>query len=102
MLDRESMVWAWPFERLLEVVRGTLGRLPTPFAFGSGHERALTPLLILLLVGAFEAPLPVSSSRFVLPLRRSKIAPTASSPEAWLMAMLRSSLVVHIPLHPSL
>ena len=45
------MVRAWPFEQLLEVVRGTLGGLPTPFAVGSGHERALMPLLVLLFVG---------------------------------------------------
>ena len=43
------MVWAWPFEQLLEVVRGTLSGLPTPLAVGGGHEQALTPLLVLLL-----------------------------------------------------
>ena len=52
MLDGEGMVRAWPFEQLLEVVRGTLGGLSTPLAVGSGHERALAPLLVLLLVGA--------------------------------------------------
>ena len=52
MLDGEGMVWAWPFEQLLEVVWGTLGELLTPLAVGSGHERALAPLLVLLLVGA--------------------------------------------------
>ena len=51
MLDGESMVRAWPFEQLLKVVRGTLGGLLTPLAVGSGHKRALTPLLVLLLVG---------------------------------------------------
>jgi len=45
------MVRAWPFEQLLEVVRGTLGGLPTPLAVSIGHERALTPLLVLLLAG---------------------------------------------------
>ena len=45
------MVRACPFEQLLEVVRGTLDRLLTPFAVGGGHERALTPLLVLLLDG---------------------------------------------------
>ena len=34
------------------MVRGTLGGLPTPLAVGSGDERALAPLLVLLLVGA--------------------------------------------------
>ena len=51
MLDGESMVRAWPFEQLLEVVWGTLGGLLTPLAVGSGHERALVPLLVLLFVG---------------------------------------------------
>ena len=46
------MVWVWLFEQLLKVVRGTLGRLLTLLAVGSGHERALVPLLVLLLVGA--------------------------------------------------
>ena len=45
------MVQAWPFEWLLKVVRGTLDGLLTPVAVGSGHERALAPLLVLLLVG---------------------------------------------------
>ena len=51
------MVRALPFEQPLEVVRGTLGWLPTPFAVGSGHERALAPLPVFLLAatigGAF-------------------------------------------------
>ena len=38
-------------------MRGTLGGLPTPLAVGGGHERALVPLLVLLLTrmvgGAF-------------------------------------------------
>ena len=46
------MVRAWPFEKLLEVIQSTLGGLSTPLAVGSGHERALTPLLVLLLIGA--------------------------------------------------
>ena len=43
------MVRAWPFEQLLEVVRGTLSGLLTPLVVGSGHEQALMPLLVLLL-----------------------------------------------------
>ena len=43
------MVWAWPFEQLLEVVQGTLGGLLTRLAVGGGHERALVSLLVLLL-----------------------------------------------------
>ena len=46
------MVRAWPFEQLLKVVQGTLGGLLTPLAVGSRHDRALVPLLVLLLVGA--------------------------------------------------
>ena len=45
------MVQAWPFEQLLEVVRGTHDGLSTPLVVGGGHERALMPLLVLLLVG---------------------------------------------------
>ena len=45
------MVQAWPFEQLLEVVWGTLSGLSTPLAVGGGHERALVPLLVLLLDG---------------------------------------------------
>ena len=51
MLDGDGMVRAWTFEQLLEVVRGTLGGLSTPLMVGGGHERALTPLLVLLLAG---------------------------------------------------
>ena len=49
MLDGEGMVWAWPFEQLLKVVRGNLGRLSTRLAVGGGHERALMSLLVLLV-----------------------------------------------------
>ena len=52
MFDGESIVWAWPFEQLLKVVWGTLGGLSTPLAVGSGHERALALLLVLLLIRA--------------------------------------------------
>ena len=45
------MFRAWPSEQLLEVVRGTLSGLPTPFAISGGHEPALVPLLVLLLAG---------------------------------------------------
>ena len=45
------MVQAWPFEQLLKVVSGTLYGLLTPLVVGGGHERALAPLLVLLLVG---------------------------------------------------
>lgn len=50
----------------------------------------------------FEAPLSVSSSLLALPLEWSKITPTTSSPDAWLVAISRSSLVVWRPLCPRL
>ena len=52
MLDRESMVRAWPLEYLLKVVWGTLSGLLTPLMIGSGHGQALMQLLVLLVVGA--------------------------------------------------
>ena len=52
MLDGKGKVHAWPFEQLLEVVQGTLGGLLTPIAVDGGHERALTPPLVLLLAGS--------------------------------------------------
>ena len=58
--------------------------------------------LFFFLLGRLEAPSPVSVSHFALPLRRSKIAPTTSLPEAWLVVMLRSSLVGRRPLRRSL
>ena len=51
MHDGESMVRAWPFEQLLEVVWGTLRGPPTTSTIAGGHERALASLLVLLLVG---------------------------------------------------
>ena len=57
--------------------------------------------LFFLLVEQLEAPSLAPSSRLALPSERSKIALTASSPEAWLVAMSRSSLVVRGPLRPA-
>ena len=54
MLDRESMVRAWPNEQLLEVVWGTLSGLLTPLVVSGGHEQALAPLLVLLLGGTIR------------------------------------------------
>ena len=84
------------------MVWGTLGRLPTPLVVGSGHERALTPLLVLLLVGAVGGAFTGVLVWLCLAFGAVKIASTASSPEAWLVAMSRSSLVVCGPLHHSL
>ena len=65
-------------------------------------ESSCRCFLVFLLAKRLETPSPVPSSRLALPSRQSKIAPTASSPKAWLVAMSRSYLVVHRPLHPSL
>jgi len=48
VLDGEGMVWAWPLEQLVKVIRGALDRRSTSFLLGGGHERALAPLLVLL------------------------------------------------------
>ena len=96
------MVQAKPFEQFLEVVWGTLHRLLTPLRLVEATSEPLCSCLFFFLLGWLEVPSPVSSSRFALPLRWLKIALTAFSLEAWLVAMLRSSLVIHGPLHPSL
>ena len=77
MLDGERMVLAWPFEQLLEVVWGTLGGLLTPLMVGSGHERALAPLLVLL-VGAVGGAFTSVVVPLCLALGWSKITPTTS------------------------
>ena len=51
MLGWEGVVWAWPLEHFLEVVRSALRGLPTTPAVYDGHKRALGPLLFLLLGG---------------------------------------------------
>ena len=42
------MVWAWPLEHFLKVVRSILHGLPATLAVGSGHERVIAPLLLVL------------------------------------------------------
>ena len=63
-----------------------------------GYEQALAPLLVLLLGrmigGTFVGVL--------VPLRLALGTIKNHIAEAWLVAMLRSSLVVHEPLRPSL
>ena len=51
MLGRESMVWAWPLEHFFEVVWSALRGLPATLAVGSGHERVVAPLLLILSFG---------------------------------------------------
>ena len=51
MLGPESMVWAWPLEHFLKVVRSALHGLPATLAVGYGHERVVAPLLLILSFG---------------------------------------------------
>ena len=51
MLGQESMVWAQPLEHFFEVVRSALHGLSTTLVVGSGHERVLTSLLLILSFG---------------------------------------------------
>ena len=76
------------------MVRGTLGGLSTPLTIGGGHERAIVPLLVLLLIGTV-------GGTFTGVLILFCLAFEAVSPEVCLVAMSRSSLVVHGPLCPS-
>ena len=84
------------------MARGALRGLLTPLWSVVAMSEPMCRCLFFFLLGQLEAPSPTSLSYLALPLRRSKITPTASSPEAWLVAMSRSFLVVHGPLHPNL
>jgi hypothetical protein len=92
VLDGVGMVQAWPLVGAF---------LPFCSAVATS-EAPCRCLFLFFLPERFEVPSPVPLSRLALPRERSKIAPTASSPEVWLVAMSRSSLVVCGPLHPSL
>ena len=75
VLDRESMVWAWPFKQPLKVARGTLHGLLASLVVGVGHERALTPLFVLLLVGTVGGALASVLVPLCLALRVVKNCP---------------------------
>ena len=79
-----------------------MGFRPPLRSAAATSESSCRCFLFFLLVERLEAPSPVPSSRLALPLEWSKIAPIASSPEAWLVVMSKSSLVVRGPLRPSL
>ena len=51
MLGREGMVWAWPLEHFLKMVRSALRGLPATLVIGCGHERVVAPLLLILSFG---------------------------------------------------
>jgi hypothetical protein len=102
VLDGEGVVRARLLKHLFEMAGGfSDGRLPPLRSAAATREPPLF-LLFFFFFWRFEAPSPASSSRFTLPLAWSKIAPTASSLEAWLVAMSRSSLVVRGLFRPSL
>jgi hypothetical protein len=84
------------------MVRRALGGRSVALLFGSGHERAPVSLLVLLLVQAVGDVFADVLILLRLAPRTVEIAPTASSPEAWLVAKSRSCLVVCGPFHPSL
>ena len=45
------MVWAWPLKHFLKMVRSALRGLPATLAVGSGDERVVTSLLLILSFG---------------------------------------------------
>ena len=51
MLGREGVVWAWPLEHFLEVVRSAFRRLSATFVVGCGHERVVASLLLIFSLG---------------------------------------------------
>ena len=94
MLGWESMVWARPLEHFFEVPWSALYGLSAPLAVGSGHERVIAPLLLILSFGGTVGG--AFAGALVLP----RLA--VGTVEDWLVVMSRSSLVVRGPLRPSL
>ena len=80
----------------------SVGFQPPLWSIATTSELLRHCFLFFLLAERSEVPSSAASSCLALPSVRSKTAPTASSPEAWLVAMSRSSLVVRGPLRPSL
>lgn len=98
MSDRVVMVWVWGLKQFFKMVGGVLGRRPPSLLACC----SMLSLVLLYLVGWPLKPPSGSLSRLAFYLRWSKITRTASSPDAWLVAMSRSSFVVRMFFHPSL
>jgi hypothetical protein len=103
VFDRASVVRAQFLEHLIKNSQATLRRGSGVLALSGSHKGSLHDCLafFFFLELRLEPPSSAFSCRFSFPLVSWKIAPTASSPEAKLVAMSRSSLVVHGPLCPN-
>jgi len=77
-----------PSSSLSKVVRGTLGGLPASLTVGSGHERALAPLLVLLLVGTVGG----TFAGVLVPLRLALEDASAKGLRSW-QARARASVL---------
>ena len=96
------MVRAWSFEQLLEVVRDTLHGPLAPLAVGGGHEQALVPLLVFLLVGTVGGAFISVLVPICLVFEAAKNRPDRLLARGVAGGVSRSSLVVHGPLRSSL
>jgi hypothetical protein len=99
------MIWIGCVEKLLEVIRW-LSRLTFKITLGNGNELLIGVAGVLIVItfvatgGDHHTLGPPPEASF--PLLHTKMAPTASSPEACLVAMSRSSFVVFGWSRPSL
>ena len=84
------------------MIRGALDWCSTGFSLAVATSESPCPFWFFFLFERSEGPSSASLSHFALPLERSKIAPTTSLLEAWLVMMSMSSLVVRGPLRPNL
>jgi hypothetical protein len=102
MLDRVAVVGAWLLQELFEMVVVALS-LARSVGRCDRVGVGATISLLFLFSNIVEGPSSCSTCLAFSMVRASlKTAPTASSPEAWFVAMSRSSRVVHGFRHPSL